>query len=244
MNSALQCGTNISKSEIIAKWSVFPGTVTYYNKIPSQLFEKKPLPSSSNMRVEDLHLILHGGLPTTASDIATATFENVKELLEVVEKRMSNVTELEATGRILLYVLDAVRLMPVKIKLQPGLMDHLVFTDFLIFLIDSGSDDQIPKCLIEVKKSSLNTDLKLQVPSTAQALREAHIAITHYKLSEFPFILTNGNVWSFGLAEASGEKITVTQYIHFLVDAHDMNSIKKLLYCLKCVAEGKWPKCK
>ena len=170
----------------------FPGTVTYYNKIPSQLFEKKPLPSPSNMRVEDLHLILHGGLPTTASDIATATFENeemsegVKELLEVVEKRMFDVTEMEATGRILLYVLDAVRLMPVKIKLQPGLMDDPVFTDFLIFLINSGSDDQIPKCLIEVKKSSLNTNLKLLVPSTAQALREAHIAITHYKLSEFP----------------------------------------------------------
>ena len=202
------------------------------------------------MRVEDLHLILHGDLPTTASDIATATFENeemsdgVKELLEVAEKRMSNVTEMEATGRILLYVLDAVRLMPVKIKLQPGLLDHPVFTDFLIFLIDSSSGDQIPKCLIEVKKSSLNTNLRLLVPSTAQALREAHIAITHYKLSEFPFILTNGMIWSFGLAEASGEKIKVTQYIHFSVDAHDMNSIKKLLYCLKCVAEGKWPKCK
>ena len=28
-NSALQRDTNISKSEIITKWSVFPGTVTY-----------------------------------------------------------------------------------------------------------------------------------------------------------------------------------------------------------------------
>ena len=29
VNSVLQRGTNISKSEIITKWSVFPGTVTY-----------------------------------------------------------------------------------------------------------------------------------------------------------------------------------------------------------------------
>ena len=29
LNSALQRGTNISKSEIITRWSVFPGTVTY-----------------------------------------------------------------------------------------------------------------------------------------------------------------------------------------------------------------------
>ena len=28
VNSTIQCGTNISKSEIITKWSVFPGTVT------------------------------------------------------------------------------------------------------------------------------------------------------------------------------------------------------------------------
>ena len=29
VNSALHRGTNISKSEIITKWSVFPGMVTY-----------------------------------------------------------------------------------------------------------------------------------------------------------------------------------------------------------------------
>ena len=136
---------------------------------------------------------------------------DMKRYVEV----LNYMSEMEATIRVLSIVLEAVEgLSDIQIKLQPSLPNYTIFTDFLIYLERSES----PVLIIEVKKHNTNA-LFGDNDSTAQVLREAHIALQDPKCERqrLPFILTNGEIWSLGIAEKVTNKIKVTECYKALI---------------------------
>lgn len=63
-----------------------------------------------------------------------------------------------------------------------------------------------------MKNSDVNTMFK-ENDCTAQVLREAHITLQDDKCNrqKLPFILTNGAIWSVGIAVKDAHKIKVTE---------------------------------
>ncbi len=92
-------------------------------------------------------------------------------------------------------------------QLQPFVLGHSTFTDFLFVIANGGG----PIGFIEVKRTSEHTDLTSETDTTAQALREAQILICKdHGVESLPFILTNGSMWSYGVAaKHSFTKITL-----------------------------------
>ncbi len=91
---------------------------------------------------------------------------------------------------------------------------HDTFTDFLFVL------NSLKKVLgfIEVKKTSISTRLADQTNPTAQALREAQIALLNGNDETIPFILTNSITWSIGVAEKHPEAKVGMKSIHLSVN--------------------------
>ena len=200
-----------------------------------QVLGMDPLPSPSNMSVEDIPRILNGTIPQNDTDISlnlTTAIVHIQEVKTRLEKCLDNLTEMEATARVLLYVIEAVwELGNITIRMQPSIYKHSVFTDFLFIF----GDDKL-KAFIEVKRTDITTDLTLSTKSTAQALREAHILSLEEKHDTVLFVLTNSKHWSFGKAEKSGVQIKITKTF-FLTS----NEPQKIVAMLRHVLKGEWP---
>ena len=90
----------------------------------------------------------------------------------------------------------------VQIQCQPTFENHPILTGSLICMTDDK-----PKLIIEVKEVAIYTSLVIQTKEVAQILREVHIVTE--KTSTLPFLLTNSVIWSFGVAQQVGNKVTV-----------------------------------
>ena len=169
------------------------------------------LPSPSNMTWKDATKILSSVDITTNSDKILENLPSItprKDILDDVNMFFSNVTQMDATVRVVQFLLAVCKDIydstgqKVKIQCQPTFENHPVFTDFLICMTDDK-----PKLIIEVKKSATYPGLALKTKEVAQMLREVHIVTE--KTSTLPFLLTNSVVWSFGVAQRVGNKVTV-----------------------------------
>ena len=73
----------------------------------------------------------------------------LETFMGIVENKVWNSSEMEVVVRVFLVVIDAVKDLPVIVRLQPSQDYHTTFTDILFLLSDSGKE----VCLIEVKRS-------------------------------------------------------------------------------------------
>ena len=126
---------------------------------------------------------------------------------------------MEAVIRVAVIVLDAVIDTNLTVQLQPSVKYHTTFTDFYFIIKEYGAE--IPKAFIEVKNTSVSVAIGLDIKPVAQALREAQIIseMLPSTINTIPFIITNSNYWSFGLAQrAGGGKIPLRNiFILFLI---------------------------
>ena len=173
--------------------------------------QQSALPSPSDMTWEDATKILSSADITRNSDKILENLPSItprKDILADVNMFFSNVTEMDATVRVVQFLLAVCKDVYdstgqiVQIQCQPTFENHPVFTDVLICTTDGK-----PKLIIEVKKSIIHPDLTLQTNEVAQVLREVHIVTE--KTSTLPFLLTNSTIWSFGVAQRVGNKVTI-----------------------------------
>lgn len=190
---------------------------------------KEALPLPSNMTWKDAEKILDAikyDETELMKDLPEHT--DTEDIFSKLEKIFANKSEMDACIRIiflLYYVFRNVK--GLQIEAQPSFSGHSTFTDFIIRL---SVNDKI-LLLIEVKRSDINTSLRLRNKETAQIIREVHIALATRDDSELPFLLTNSIDWSFGLARRKGSKIEIFSVKH--VDLHATNSISLLTQLLK-----------
>lgn len=200
------------------------------------------LPSPSNMKWKDVSKILDGKLPST-NILPTVEGETLSDWLKHDMKRYSKVltnrSEMEATIRVLSVVMEVVmeaveEHADIKIELQPSLSNHLIYL---------SSSEGSPLLIIEVKNSDVNTMFG-ENDCTAQVLREAHITLQDEKCNrqKLPFILTNGAIWSVGIAVKDAHKIKVTEcslaavlYKEELTDIAEIKTMCSLLTKIKAL---------
>ena len=168
------------------------------------------------MKWGDVSRILDGKMPSTnmLPNVEGWTLSDwLKYDMKRYTKVLNNQSEMEATVRVLSVVMEVVMEAvkgsnpDIKIKLQPSLENHATYTDFLIYL---SSSEGSPLLIIEVKKGDVRFG---ENDCTAQVLREAHITLQDEKCNrqKLPFILTNGEIWSLGIAVKDANKIKVTE---------------------------------
>ena len=141
----------------------------------------------------------------------------MSKYLTVLCEHFGRRSEMEATARVLIVVLEAVNGFPrVQVRLQPEIAQHSTCTDFYFVVQDQ---DEKPILIMKVKRYDISTLIRQQQDATAQVLREVHIVLTEDKsVSELPFILTNSHLWGFGVATREGSKIRVTAISDLVVD--------------------------
>ena len=137
----------------------------------------------------------------------------IKGVLAIMHNHVDEITEMEATVRVLMLVLEVINRFSrreLSLQLQPTIKGHKTFTDILVLIVES----QTPLLLIEVKNFGMSASLSNQQKPTAQVLREAHIVLNEYPVEKIPFILTNSKEWGIGEAEKVCSKfIRVTSNI-------------------------------
>ena len=177
------------------------------------------LPSPSDMIWADgKKILVSTPITTDSSELMDSLPPAEKGVLESELKDVNaffkNVTEMDANIRVALVILAVIKKLPestrsqIKVECQPTFIGHSTFTDFMIVMA-SG----IPKLIIEVRNSSINTNLTLEVKSTAQIIREVHI-VTEKLSGPIPFVITNSIGWSFGLAKRVANKVLITSTKH------------------------------
>ena len=194
------------------------------------------------MKWKDVSKILDGKLPST-NILPTVEGETLSDWLKHDMKRYSKVltnrSEMEATIRVLSVVMEVVmeaveEHADIKIELQPSLSNHLIYL---------SSSEGSPLLIIEVKNSDVNTMFG-ENDCTAQVLREAHITLQDEKCNrqKLPFILTNGAIWSVGIAAKDAHKIKVTEcsvaavlYKEELTDIAEIKTMCSLLTKIKAL---------
>ena len=144
----------------------------------------------------------------------------LREIIPIVTSRFQNKTELEATVRVLSFVTSILPNLPayIHVQLQPSVQNHPTVTDALIVRADNSS--QQPLSFIEIKKLEVYTSYCVKGSATAQALREAHILCGSDR--PLPFVLTNSQVWSFGLVKKRGTKIDLLEYFDVHIEAKNI----------------------
>ena len=154
--------------------------------------------------------------------------------MEIFDAQFARKSEMDSTARVLLVVAEVVRHFPyLKVELQPTYKGFKFFTDVLFVISDQGQ----PILLIEVKRPGISTELDLQDQGVAQVLCKVHIAMEKEKL---PFVFTNGQIWSIGIAEKVGTKFRVpTLYHHHVLNLSRVGGqdFQKLLGHLKALIE-------
>ena len=142
---------------------------------------------------------------------------------------------MDATLRVALCVLEAMwEMKKVKIKLQPSVQGHSVFTDFLFVL----NDDKI-SAFVEVKKPEIATSLGLSSAATAQAIREAHILAVEQDVNPVPIVLTNSLLWSFGWARRAAAQVEILHRYDILMDTEKAR--RTVVMILQSIVNGTWP---
>ena len=183
------------------------------------------IPSPSNMKWDDVEHVLSGniscspnGLNDNLPDITKEEETHLKSQYTVANSVLTQISEADASCRVITLLLALFRFLSHgKIKCQPTISHHQTFTDYFI-KITNGT-----KCvIIKVKRFDIVCSLRQTSDQVAQVLREAHILLMEQKhLSSLLFVLTNSVQWSFGVAERSGEKISVISSVHYALDHVD-----------------------
>lgn len=127
----------------------------------------------------------------------------------------------------------------IRVELEPTFKDHATFTDFIIWITNRVGRVRF----IEVKRTNINVDLTTETESTAQTLREAQILLCSNTVeSPLPFVLTNGTVWSFGLAtKHSPSKIMLESVHNAGCNITDLSGWKLAINHLRAFISGTWP---
>ena len=192
------------------------------------------LPSPSNMAWSDVKRILVGSIPQSDSTVNIASCQQnatAVAMLKQVCKLVSNHSEMDATARVLMLVMEAAWDMDnVAIQLQPSFVAHSMFTDFLIHINQFS--------FIELKRVEITTDLEMPTKQTAQALREAHIILLEKNAEHVTFALTNFRLWSFGRAKKVGVQIQMDKTCTLLYN--ELNH-GKIVCMIKHLIKGTWP---
>ena len=176
------------------------------------------LPSPSAMTVDKIDLILVDEISESDSEfsqyISNEENKDLNELCTVVKSNFSHTTEADSSVRVIAVLFCLFKELADKkvlCKSQPTVIDHPIFTDFLIVL---SSSTKI--ALIEVKKPELTCNFRVKTKAVAQALRKAHIMLMDRKdVESLILILTNAIDWSFAFVKRQGEKIVVTSTLHY-----------------------------
>ena len=197
--------------------------------------------SPSHITWADVHHFtnLDGVIRKSPPEIELSVPPLLKEIIPIVTSRFRNMTELEATVRVLSFVTSILPNLPayIHVQLQPSVQNHPTVTDALIVRADDSNKQ--PLSFIEIKKLEVYTSLCVKGSATAQALREAHILCGSDR--PLPFVLTNSQVWSFGLVKKRGTKIDLLEYFDVHIDERGQYGVELLLAALKSVLLGKWP---
>ena len=166
-------------------------------------------------------------------NLPTNTSEEIQKLqsrLKLVNDVVSNLTQGGAICRVLTILIAMFGTVneadrgKYKIRIQPTIEGHPVFKDCLI----------VENCLlIEAKRSTIYTSLTIQSEETAQVLREVQIYLNHQRLDMLPFVLTNGIVWSFGIAKKRLDKIEVTSTVNLNIDSSSSDDLLTIYSLLK-----------
>ena len=196
----------------------------------------------------DVPAILHGNVPQAATplqeppEFSSNVFGDavIKSIMETMRSKFKRVSEMDVVVRVFLMLLIAVSDYSgdIKIELEPSVSGHSTFTDFLISIIASGE-----KWFIEVKRTSISTDLSSETEETAQALREAQILLCTEKVkSPVQFLLTNGTTWSFGSATRDSDtKIKLTHVWNMSCNIGTVHDWKMMIAHLKLFLCGTFP---
>ena len=151
--------------------------------------------------------------------------------IKQVCKLVSNHSEMDATARVLMLVMEAAWDMDnIAIQLQPSFVAHSTFTDFLIHINQFS--------FIELKRVEITTDLEMPTKQTAQALREAHIILLEKNAEHVTFALTNFRSWSFGRAKKVGVQIQMDKTCTLLYNEYNHG---KIVCMIKHLIKGTWP---
>lgn len=207
----------------------------------------KPVPSPSAMKWSDVRAILHGEIPTIPStlripDVTSSLFTDaiLESIIDIMRTKFKRVSEMDVVVRVFLMVLIAVcdNDKKISVQLQPTYNGN---TDF-IFWMKNGAGQVVR--FIEVKRTEIYANLATETDSTAQTLREAHILLTSNPgLSPLPFVLTNGEAWSFGIAAKHSDfsKITLKSVHNVTCDMASLDGWKLAINNLRAFLYGPWP---
>ena len=194
----------------------------------------KPLPAPCDMTWKN---VLEGTMPKCstrkAGEMGTVVEDTFLEVLRgVFTHNFRNVTEMEAVMRVGVVVLCAVKDLDVTVQLQPSIINHPTFT-----FVFKSTDQAI--CFIEVKKIEEFTSLTAQTAATAQALREAQIILNSpAQGTRLPFLLTNSQIWSFGVAEKRSSKIAVTSIVEMHCKLEEVTEWKTIIQTVRAFIMG------
>ena len=204
-----------------------------------QELQADPIPPPSQMAWRDVRRILVDEIPSP-NDVGnireTPSIAAVQTVRAKVDKLFRNVTEMEATIRVLMYVIEASwDIEDVEIHMQPSVTKHSTCTDFLFVL----KRDEKVMGFIEVKKAEVTTDLNTTSRDTAQVIREAHILTLEQGCQRVPFAITNAKLWSFGLAEKANTRVQIVE-TYLLLSTREKEE-RQLVTMLKSIILGEWP---
>ena len=203
--------------------------------------ERRPdrLPPPSQMTWQQVPRILAEKIPAS-SDLGniseTPAIEAVQTVRAKLDKLFRHVTEMEATIRVAMYVIEAAwHIEDVEIHMQPSVAKHSTFTDFLFVL----TREKKVMGLIEIKKIAVTTDLQTTTRETAQVLREAHILTLEQGCQRVPFAITNFSLWSFGLAAKANTRVKIVET--YTLFANREKEQRQIVTILKSIIRGQWP---
>ena len=209
------------------------GIEGWHDNITEAIIKSQEGPS--NMKWDDVERILSGsiscspnGLNDNLPDVTKEEETHLKSQYTIADNVLTKISEADASCRVFTLLLALFRFLSHgKIKCQPTINHHPTFTDYLI-KVSNGT-----KCvIIEVKRFDIACSLRQTNDQVARVLREAHILLMEQKhLSSLLFVLTNSTEWSFGVAERSGEKISVISSVHYHLDVPgvDLLTVYKIL---------------
>ena len=210
----------------------------------NEALQSKGVPSPSAMKWSDVPAILHGDVPSDSllqnppDVVVSSVFDDavIEAIRVIMASKFRRLSEMEVVVRVFLMVMIAASdCSDIWIELQPSVTGH---SDLLICIKSCRK-----RKFIEVKRSTIMTDLTVPSDETAQALREAQILLCTEKVkSPLQFLLTNGSSWSFGSAEKySDTKIKLTDIWNVFSSLSTLEGWKMMIMHLRAFISGTWP---